>query len=221
MALIPAFWARRVQRSSPCLTVSGALSSSCSTFFHHPSASRSGPLIVSESEKGVQFGFRNLMNTDIKYLNFTWGTSSEVNTKFVSSISLYMKYTVFSPKYANIFLSWWYFLCAVNQVLSVCCIVKSASLMPFPVLCDWICGVRRHIQWDRHVGSHQTPQSQQPFLSKLLPQGPHPSPGRPEGHVSPLCCHILQPVDGCTWMSRNGLSHSTKPSDLRLSWLFE
>lgn len=45
----------------------------------------------------MQFGFRNLMNRDIKYLNFTGGTSSEVNIKFVSSISLYMKYTVFSP----------------------------------------------------------------------------------------------------------------------------
>lgn len=61
---------------------------------------------------------------------------------------------------------------------------KSVSLVLFTVLCDWIRGMRRHIQWDCHSGAHQARQPQQPFLTKLLPQGPNPYPRRPEGHVS-------------------------------------
>ena len=61
---------------------------------------------------------------------------------------------------------------------------KSVSLVLFAVLCDWIRGMRCYIQWDCHSGAHQARQPQQPFLTKLLPQGPNPNPRRPEGHVS-------------------------------------
>lgn len=57
--------------------------------------------------------------------------------------------------------------------------------MLFSVLCDRICGVRRHVQRDSHVRAHQASKPQQPCLSKHLPQDPHPRPRRPEGHVSP------------------------------------
>lgn len=64
---------------------------------------------------------------------------------------------------------------------------KSVSLVLFAVLCDWIRGMRRHIQWDCHSGAHQACQPQQPILTKLLPQGPNPYSRRPEGHVSVTC----------------------------------
>lgn len=77
---------------------------------------------------------------------------------------------------------------AVCRPLCVC--------VSLAVLRDRICSMRRHVQWNSHGRSHQTPQSQQPSFTEHLPQSPCFSPRGPEGNVSDFSyLEVEMPVD--------------------------
>lgn len=74
--------------------------------------------------------------------------------------------------------------------------------------------MRRHIQRDCHIRAHPASQSQQPFFSKLLPQGPDPRTRRPARHVSPPCFFTSQVESGVVLALL-----PNKPTQLTLMWI--